>query len=130
VNHRQAGSPGVDDQYVEHQNSVATATLALVMIAAIVALLLNVLALDVPGRSLLAIVSVLTVPGLPIALALPIPSRHVQFVLGIALSLAGLLIISTIQLLSGAWSPLAAQLILVMIGLIATVFAARGTAAR
>jgi hypothetical protein len=115
---------------VEHRPAVPLvqadrAVLSAALTVAIGALLLNVLDLDVPGRALLAVVSLLTVPGIPLVLALPIRNFQVQIVLGIALSLAFALIVSTTQLQAGLWSPLATQLILLVIGLTAAAFASR-----
>jgi len=114
---------------VEHRPAVPLvqadrAVLSTALTVAIGALLLNVLDLDVPGRALLAVVSLLTVPGIPLVLALPIRNFQVQ-ILGIALSLAFALIVSTTQLQAGLWSPLATQLILLVIGLTAAAFASR-----
>ena len=108
-----------DGTLVDEQSPVLIAALA--MVIATGALLLNLFDLHVPGRSLLAVVSLLGVPGIPVAMALPISQLQVQFVLGVSLSVTAVLLVSLVQLELGAWSPLATQLVLFGIGLAATV---------
>jgi hypothetical protein len=100
--------------------------LGLSMAAALGALVLNVFELQLPGRSVLAVLSLFSVPGIPLAFALPLNNFHVQLVIGPALSLALVLIVTTAQVESGGWSPLATQACFAVIGLLATGFAVRG----
>lgn len=99
--------------------------LGLSMAAALGALALNVFDLDPPGRAVLAVVSLFAVPGIPIAFALPLKDFHVRLVIGPALSLAAVLVVTTIQVQAHAWSPLATQTSFAGIGLLATFFAVR-----
>jgi hypothetical protein len=116
VYHRPDGTL-VDDE----QSPVLIAALA--MVVATGALLLNIFDLNIPGRSLLAVVSLLGVPGIPVAMAMPISQLEVQFVLGVSLSVTAVLLVSLVQLELNAWSPLATQLVLFGIGLTATALA-------
>jgi len=107
-----------DGTLVDEQSPVLIAALA--MVIATGALLLHLFDLHVPGRTLLAVVSLLAVPGIPVAMALPISQLQVQFVLGVSLSVTAVLLVSLVQLELDAWSPLATQLVLFGIGLAAT----------
>jgi hypothetical protein len=107
----------------EDQSALVVTVLVLVVAAG--ALLISGLDGDVPGRGLLALLSLMTVPGIPLGLALPISERPVQLVAGTALGMAVLLLVSVAQLLTGTWSPVGAQLILLAIGLAATFFIIR-----
>ncbi len=54
------------------------------MIVAAAALLLVIFDLEVVGRAPLAVASLLLVPGVPLATALPIDPAQVRYVLGVA----------------------------------------------
>lgn len=95
--------------------------LVLTMAVAALVLLLDVTELGVPGRGLLTTLSLLTVPGVPLALALRIPDLTVQLILGVALSLAIVLLVATVQVTTGLWSPTAAHAFLLAIGTAASV---------
>jgi hypothetical protein len=131
VDQRSTGSFNDEDQSQSVPGFFAVRTILLLsMAAALGALALNAFDLSLPGRPLLAVVSLFSVPGIPLAFALPISNFHVQLVIGLALSLAAVLIVTTIQVESGAWSPLLTQLSLAVIGSLATVFVLRGRAVR
>lgn len=97
--------------------------LGAVALIGIVSLAVTIIDVQVPGRPLLAVASMCCLPGIPIAMALRIPSREVQLVLGVALSLASILLVAMLQLYVGPWSPMAAHAAIIGVGLAATVVA-------
>jgi hypothetical protein len=97
--------------------------LGVVTLIGIASLVVTITDVHVPGRPLLAVASMCCLPGIPIAMALRIPSREVQLVLGIGLSLASVLLVAMVQLYVGPWSPMAAHAALIGAGLAATVVA-------
>jgi hypothetical protein len=100
--------------------------LGVVALIAIGSLAVTVTDVHFPGRALLAVAFAATVPGIPIVATFRIPSREVQFVLGVALSLALGLLTSFVELETGAWSPIAAQVMLTALGLTASMLALIG----
>jgi hypothetical protein len=79
--------------------------------------------LPLPGRALLTVAAMVCVPGLPLTVAARLGSPEVQFVLGVALSLACWLLVAQLQLSTGAWSPVLAQALLTTVGVAATLVA-------
>lgn len=97
--------------------------LVAVALIGIASLTVTITDVQLPGRPLLAVAAMCCLPGIPIAMALRIPSREVQLVLGVALSLASVLLVAMVQLYVGPWSPMAAHAVIVGAGLAATVVA-------
>lgn len=96
--------------------------------AAVVALAVPVVAAvdaDLPGRGLLAVLFVLTVPGVPLASLLRLPGKLLPAALAVALSLATALLLATAGLAAGWWSPVGWATVTAAIGLLATAWALR-----
>jgi hypothetical protein len=86
-----------------------------------------VTALDLrfPGRSVLALAFLLTIPGVPLVALLRLPDVTLRLSLAVAGSMAASLVLSTASLVAGWWHPLAATCLLSVVGLSALPFAAR-----
>jgi hypothetical protein len=76
---------------------------------------------DLPGRPLLGLAYVLTVPGVAVAALLRLPSRLASWVLAVATSLGALLLLATAQLVTGLWSPVSTQVLLSAAAVVATI---------
>jgi hypothetical protein len=84
-----------------------------------------------PGRAVLATLFMIAVPGVPIALALRLPSALLTAALAVATSFCVDIIMATIGIYSGWWHPVGAAWITAAIGLAVTPLAWwRYTAAR
>lgn len=83
------------------------AALALVGAALLAVLvpLLATLEVQVPGRAVLAVAFFLLVPGVPLALALRLPSSLLTLALAVASSLAVWLLYGTLTIVGGWWEP-------------------------
>jgi hypothetical protein len=92
-------------------------TVAAVTVSSVLA---TTLELQFPGRAVLVIAFLVAVPGIPVALAIPLPSRLVQLSLGVSISLASTLLMSVAQLYGGWWTPEGGQVTLAVVGLMAT----------
>ena len=95
---------------------------------AVLAVLVPVLsAVDaaLPGRTTLATLYVLAVPGYPLAVLLRLPDRVLTLALTIATSLAALLLVATVQVTSEWWSPTASATALSVSALALLPFALR-----
>jgi hypothetical protein len=75
---------------------------------------------DFPGRPLLALAYVVAVPGVAVAGLLRLPSRLACLVLAVAVSLGALLLLATVQLTAGLWSPITTQVVLSCVAVVAT----------
>ncbi|MGY1856577.1 serine/threonine protein kinase [Modestobacter sp. SYSU DS0290] len=80
-----------------------------------------------PGRTLLAVAFVLTVPGVPLAVLLRVPDRLLRGSLAGALSVAVTLLTATLQVVTGWWSPVGFAAGTAAVSLAATVVALRRT---
>lgn len=81
--------------------------------------------LAVPGRAALAVAFVLCVPGVPMVMALRLPSRLLSTALALATSLAVAVIHGTAAIVMGWWHPRGAAWILAITGLMFAVVACR-----
>ncbi|TWH75330.1 serine/threonine protein kinase [Modestobacter roseus] len=81
--------------------------------------------LAVPGRALLALAFVLTVPGVPLAVLLRVPDRLLRGALAVALSVAVTLLTAALQVVTGWWSPVGFAVGTAAVSLVATVVALR-----
>ncbi|MGK5172112.1 serine/threonine protein kinase [Geodermatophilus sp. CPCC 205761] len=99
---------------------------AVLLAAALVAVATPVVAaldVDVPGRPVLAVLFVLTVPGVPLAALLRLPGKLLPAALAVALSIATALLLATAGLGTGWWSPLGWAAGSSAVGLVATAWA-------
>ncbi|MEJ2864286.1 hypothetical protein [Actinomycetospora flava] len=99
---------------------------AAVALSALLAVLVPVLVLAdaaVPGRALLCVAFVIAVPGVPVALALRLPDQPVTAALAVAISPAAAMLAATTGVLTDAWDPTGALLVLAGTGLVATAVA-------
>jgi hypothetical protein len=80
---------------------------------------------DFPGRGLLAVLFVLTVPGVPLASLLRLPGRLLPAALAVALSISTHLLLATAGLGAGWWSPLGWTAVSAAVGLVAAALALR-----
>jgi hypothetical protein len=105
---------------------------ALLAAAAVAVALPLVAALDLalPGRTVLVVLFVLTVPGVPLASLLRLPSALLATALSVALSIAVALLVATVALAAGWWSPLGWATAVAAVGLAATVLALTRAPAR
>lgn len=102
-------------------------------LAALVAVLTPVVAaVDVsfPGRTLLALLFTLAVPGVPLVSLLRIPDAALASSLAGAVSISCALLAATVALATGWWSPLAWAAVLAAVALLATVWALRALGRR
>ncbi|MFW3172991.1 serine/threonine protein kinase [Geodermatophilus sp. CPCC 206100] len=111
---------------VPHRNPAGER--AVLLAAALVAVATPVVAaldVDVPGRGLLAVLFVLTVPGVPLASLLRLPGRLLPAALAVALSISTHLLLATAGLGAGWWSPLGWTAVSAAVGVAATAWALR-----
>ncbi len=99
-------------------------------LSALVAMLLPTLVvggIDPPGRAVLAVLFVVSVPGVPVAIALCVPDRRITTILAVALSLTTTLLAGALAGVTGYWSPTGAAVVIGALGVVATgVATARG----
>jgi len=89
--------------------SASPRTVALVAVALLAVLvpLVATLDLDLPGRPVLAVAYFLLVPGVPLALALRLPSPLLSTALAVATSLAVAVVYGTVTIIGQWWQPVA-----------------------
>lgn len=92
---------------VAHRSGVDSRRLAVLATVGLAVLVPAVTILDVsfPGRSALAILFALTVPGVPLAVLLRVPAPLVTLSLAVGISLSANLVLPTTLLVAGWWHP-------------------------
>lgn len=108
---------------VPRRNRTARVPLLAAALVAVVTPLVAAVDLDVPGRPVLAVLFVLSVPGVPLAWLLRLPSTLLRVALAIALSISTALLLATVGLAVGWFSPLGWTSISSGVALVATALA-------
>ncbi|WP_138734708.1 serine/threonine protein kinase [Modestobacter excelsi] len=101
---------------------------AALWVSAVVAVLTVVVAgldLSVPGRTLLALLFTLLVPGVPLASLLRVPYALLSSCLAVALSLGVALVTAAVEVTTGWWGPTAWATGIAVVSLLLTVVALR-----
>ena len=86
-----------------------------------------VLDLSFPGRTLLAVAFVLTVPGVTVADHLQLPHQCARWSVAVALSISCHVLAAQVMLFAHSWHPLASAVVLTALAVIAWVFGSRST---
>jgi hypothetical protein len=95
------------------------------VVVAVLAPLLALLSLDVPGRPALALAFFLLVPGVAFAELLRLPSELASWCVAVSLSLAANILAAQIALVLDFWHPLAGQTVIALGSLVVVAFVVR-----
>lgn len=127
---RSAGSPALAPvdlaAFAPVPRRARTAALVAAALLAVLVPLLATLDVDVPGRAVLAVAYVFLVPGVPLVLALRIPSALVTTALAVATSLAVAVLYGTLTIVGGWWQPVTGAWVTTLVALVLSVLALRG----
>jgi hypothetical protein len=76
------------------RGQIAAALLGFTVLVAVVITAVNLAGVHLPGQAVIAVASLLFGPGIPGAMLLKLPSLLVEFVLGVALSLSAVMLLT------------------------------------